>query len=444
MPDLDQRTTTTSTTSSGGGASTAGVTDEAQQLVGNQAIIDVIKAQNHPTGERELNPTKDGIVFLGMNKDAHAEARRLNGQNRGRGGAGGAVAAVPQKEQDHYKRGGKDYDLTTAEGAASFVATLGLPDQLAVNVADFLLNGPGDARDELAQFVRILSEAEMGERSIDRMVLSGHSVGSMIWGDDNGMINFSVLDELFELFPKAAEQVEHLMLSACYTGGESKMGQYTDMMPGLESVWAYHGSSPGTWSGAMPHMDRWEAATESGKDASGVDPSLAQGTRKDHNVSTWNTTDGYQGDKPMSIWELTRELDSQDSVYQAHFSGDEEVANSQSGPLRTYYGLVQRALSHPELPSSRRAELDVRRDVTIRLLYFKLISGKFQNHYKGQLEAGYAEAGIPMPDFSTLTRAQALAAVEALEATGAAATALDLLQRGIRDLSTDVIPTAWV
>jgi hypothetical protein len=266
----------------------------------------------------------------------------------------------------------------------------------------------------------------------------------MIWGDDNGMINFSVLDDLFELFPKAASQVEHLMLSACYTGGESKMGQYTDMMPDLESVWAYHGSSPGTWSGAMPHMDQWEAATETGKDASGVDPSLAAGTRKSEYVSTWNETDGYQGDKPMSIWELTNELDSQDSVYRAHFSGDEEVANPQSGPLRTYYGLVQRALSHPELPSSRRAELDIRRDVTIRLLYFKVISRKFQTHYSGQLAAGYAEAGIPMPDFTTLTRAQTLAAIQALAASGAGANALDLLQRGLGDLDPDVIPTAWV
>ena len=46
------------------------------------------------------------------------------------------------------------------------------------------------------KFLRILSEAEMGERKIDRMVLSGHSVGSQIWGDDNGEIGFDELERL--------------------------------------------------------------------------------------------------------------------------------------------------------------------------------------------------------------------------------------------------------
>jgi hypothetical protein len=443
MPDHQQQTTTTTSTGQST-SSSGGTSDQAQQLVGNQAIVDVISAENQYTGPRALNPNKNGIVYMGMNEYAHDEANRLNAANRG---SGGAVAAKPQHKQDHIKRNGKEFDLTSAEGSAAYVATLGLPDQLAVDAAQFLADAGDESRDELAQLVRILSEAEMGERSMDRMVLSGHSVGSQIWGDDNGSIRFTDLDELFDLFPKAAAQIEHLMLSACYSGGEAKMDQYHDMFPGLSSIWAYHDSSPGTWSGAMDHMDRWESATEAGKDASGVDPSLANGKRKAKNVSTWNSADGYQGDQPMSIYDVERALRNDEHVYQSHFDGREEVENSQSGPLRTYYGQVQRGLSHPDMESSRIPELETRRDVTIRLLYFKLISGKFANHYGSRVADGVQAAGLDMPAFGEIGRKDTLDFIEALEAAGgdsSTANAVDLLKRGLRDLDTEVIPTSWV
>lgn len=443
MPDLAQRQTTTPTTGAAT-STTVGGADPAQQLLGNQAIVDIIRAENKPTGERKRDPNKNGIVYLGMNGHAADEAKKLNGLNAG---SGGAVAALPQKEQDKLTTGGKTFDLTTEAGAARFVATLGLPNQLAVQAAEFLLGAGSGARDELAQLIRILSEAEMGARQIDRMVLSGHSVGSMIWGDDNGEIGFGELKDLFDLFPKAAAQVQHLMLSACYTGGEGKMGQYTGMMPELDSVWAYHDSSPGTWSGAMDHMEDWEKATERGKPASGVDPGLAAGTRKAANVSTWNKDDGYQGDKPLEIWELQQQLRSQQAVFDQHLSGAVEVTDTQSGPLRGYYNLVQRVLSHRDAPSALVADLTAKRDTTIRLIFFKLVSSKFQAAHKDTLSAAYKGAGLAQPDFATLGRKGTLDAIRALEAAGgdaATAKAVDLLQRGLRDLQVEVIPTSWV
>jgi len=442
MPDYQQQNTTQTSTSTS--TSSNGGNDTDQQLSGNQAIVDIIKAQNNATGQRELNPNKNGIVFLGLNEYAHDEANHLNRINRG---SGGAIAAKPGKEQDKITKGGTTYDLQTTEGVASYIATLGLPDQKAIDVSEYLLTVGGKARDEMAQFVRILSEAEMGERAIDRMVLSGHSVGSQIWGDHNGSISFTSLSELFDIFPNAADQVEHLMLSACYAGGEAKMAQYHDMFGNVESVMGYHGSSPGTWSGAMDHMTRWENATDKGDSPGGVDPSITSGLRKSENVSTWNAADGYQGDKPMSVWEIENALSSQASVFYSFFNGDQEVENSQTGPLRNYYNLVQRALAHPDLGGAQVADLESKRDITIRLLYFGLIGGKFQNHYKSQLETGIQAAGLDVPDLSTLGRKGALDFIDDLEAAGgdnSTTAALDLLKKGLRDLDSDVIPTAWV
>ena len=270
----------------------AGVTNVAQETLGNQQIIDIIRAQNNPTGQRDLNPQKNGIVFMGMNTYAHYESQALNCFNKG---DGGVRSALPQKKQDHLKRGSTEYDLATESGAASYIATLGLPDNLAIKAATFLVNAGEDARDELGEFIRILSEAEMGERKIDRMVLSGHSAGSQIWGDDNGEILFDQLAELTKLFPNAMGQVQHLFMSACSTGKEEGIKQYPELFQGLESVFAYHASSPGTWTGAIDHLGQWEEATEAGKPASNVDPSLVDGIRKSKNSATWNKTDGYQG-----------------------------------------------------------------------------------------------------------------------------------------------------
>ena len=439
MPTYQQENSQTQTNSNSL-SNSSGSEVEEQALLGNQAIIDIVKAENNSTGERDLNPHKNGIVFLGMNGYAHDEANALNRFNQN---SGGAKSVTPSKDQDQVTKGGTKYDLTTVEGAASFIATLGMPDQMAVNAADFLLNSGASARDELGQFIQILSEAEMGERQIDRMVLSGHSVGSQIWGDDNGEITMGDFDKLSDIFPKAFGQVQHLMLSACYSGGETNMMSNKEIWKGAESIWAYHDSSPGTWSGAMGHMENWEEATETGKDAGAIDPELAKG-RKAENVSTWNSTDGYQGADPMSNWEIRTEIESREGMFQGFFDGNQVVANAQTGPLREYYGLLQRGISHVDMDESFRSGLIVKRDQTIRLLYFALISSKFQEHYSKTLNDAYQSAGLSVPDFGKMNRTETLKHISDVEQALSGTEALRLLKTGLIDLDTNVIPTTWV
>ena len=438
MPDQQRRVPQPATTTTSSSSSSS---QDEQSTLGNQTINDIIAAQNNPTGQRELNPNKNGIVFMGLNGFAADESRKLNELNRG---SGGAISALPKEKQDHIKRHGQEFDLTTAEGSASYAATLGLPNNKAIEVANFLLAAGSKSRDELAQFVRILSEAEMGERKIDRMVLSGHSIGSQIWGDDNGTVQMTQFEDLAKIFPSAMGQVDHLMFSACYSGGENRMMEHQNAFEGVESIWAYHGSSPGTWTGAMDHMGAWEKATEPGKDASGVDPELAKGFRKASKVSTWNATDGYQGDQPMSYQEIERQLQSQDSVFQEHFSGQTNVENSQAGPLRNYYNLLQRAASHPQIDSASRQIVIERINITIRLLYFSLICKHFQNHYGDTLRNDYEEAGIDLPNFENMTRDEVLRHLESVNGQLNGSESHRLLNQGLHQLNSSVIPTGWV
>ena len=430
-----------SQSSNGSSSSSSGSQNEEQALVGNQAIIDIVKTENNATGERAVNPHKNGIVYMGFNHFSHDEASALNQYNRN---AGGARSVRPGKEQDQITRGGIKYDLTTVEGAASFISTLGLPDQMAVDAADFLINAQNQARDELGQFIQILSEAEMGERKIDRMVLSGHSVGSMIWGDDNGTVNMEEFERLSYIFPKAFGQVQHLMLSACYSGGETRMNSHREIWRGAQSIMAYHESSPGTWTGAMDHMKEWEAVTETGKDAAGVTPEIAKGHRKAKNVSTWNVSDGYKGGKPMSVHEIERELTAREGLFQEFLAGTQIVENSQAGPLRDYYGLVQRGISHVEIDELRRADLEIKRDVTIRLLYFGLVSSKFQSHYTKSLEEAYQQAGMTVPDFTKMNRKEVIDHINEVRSQLSGTEGFRLLEKGLGELDSEIIPTSWV
>ena len=62
MPTYQQESTQTQTNSNSSSTS-SGAEVEEQALLGNQAIIDIVKAENNSTGQRELNPHKNGIVF---------------------------------------------------------------------------------------------------------------------------------------------------------------------------------------------------------------------------------------------------------------------------------------------------------------------------------------------------------------------------------------------
>ena len=75
------------------------------------------------------------------------------------------------------------------------------------------------------------------------------------------------------------------------------------------------------------------------------------------------------------------------------------------------------------------------------MLYFGLISTKFQEHYSSQLSAGIRAAGLSVPDFNQLGRKGSLHFIQELAAAGgdsSTTTALDLLQRGLKDLTEDL------
>jgi len=307
-------------------------------------------------------------------------------------------------------------------------------------------------RDEVGQVVRTFLQAERGERTLERLILSGHSIGSGVWGDNNGYFELDLLEAILAEFPEVAPQIEDVMIAGCYSGRLYHLERYRRMFPNLVSFWGYGASAPGTWSGAMIHNQRWEQASR-GHDPAAVVRTVVAGTRKGENVATWNVVTHFMPDTPARpLAEVLADLDQARPAYAEFLAGTRVQTSTQHGELRDTYTVVQEALGMPSLPSERRAELEPLRDQCIRLIYFEVIREKFVANYGAEVAAGYAALGHEAPAFAELSRLEALAAIAAFEAACAEAGALPpaaerartLLTEGLRDLGSAVIPTSWV
>jgi hypothetical protein len=282
----------------------------------------------------------------------------------------------------------------------------------------------------------------------NRLVISAHHAGTTeFWGHDNGIITFDQIRSLARAFPKAAEAIQHIHFSACYSA--LKMMSWISTFPNLLTMWAYSGSAPGSFSGAAVHLRLWERATRG--PGTQLHRANANSTRKGTNVTIWSRQYGMET-VSMDPIDTLRAYEAADRhVFQEFFDGEQAVASTDSGPLRDYYNEVQALLNHPELPASERPSLEKRRETTVRLIfYLSEVRGRFQEAYASVLKAGYAAAKLDSPNFALLSRKQAIQAIRDFQGKAgvnpppAARQALDLLSAGLRDLEARLIPANWI
>ena len=398
----------------------------------------------------------DDVVVLGMNQWVAHEAEALQ-----RSHPGARVTLVRDSARNDQVRGARAeggqgmHDLRTEAGLQSFVAGLELPWAQGQRVAGALASAGADARDELAQLAQVWARAEKGGVIPSRLVLSGHSGGWSLWGEDkgftNGVLTRDSLARLAAALPRAAAGVEDLCIAACYNGGEATVAAWREVFPQVRTVWAYNGSAPGTFSGATAHLARWEKATRGPVDVLAAD--RARGLRKGENVAVWSRRDGYQ---TATVRESTADLRTRYTGAQPlvarYFEGQERVRDTQRGPLREHYNTVQALLGRPEVSALERVSLERARDQTLRLLFYGNVATRFQDTHHARLARGFEALGRRAPDFSQLSRAEALARIQSFgaELSRRQPPPLDaqrlwpLLTDGLRELGRAHIPDNWL
>ncbi len=398
--------------------------------------------------------SNDGVTFVAMNNsDAHmstqeADALKARGVNLTLIKDGQVPDQLTLKDPVTGKA--TTYDLTKPEETLKFALTLKLPAEQTKAIADAISGAGSDAKDEFAQIAMLWARAERGGQCPSRLILSGHHVGWGVYGENNGKLDWPTVTKLAAAMPRGAKTVEDLMIAGCYSGGSRMMDMYTSIFPNVKTVVAYDGSSPGAASGAIPHQARWEKTTRGTRED--IDRAIFDGTRKGENVTVWTKAHGFQdGKPPRSLDELRTSMQSRQGDFDRAFSGEEAITDPQGGSVRQYYNDLQRIIQHPDTQPVERAMVEGQRDMTIRLLFYPVVSTKFAQTYALPIKSGFEALGLPVPDFSKLSRKDALAQIDAFKTAfqakdpvpEAAVSLMSTLSK-FKDLSPDLIPETWV
>ena len=426
---------------------------------GRVGEISLQRMSQQPGGQGlETHVKNDDIVYFGMNPESRAgELGVLKGSAQGN-----VTGAIGERQQDTAVVNGQRVSLNEDQGLDTYLSQFGKLDAgRQAKLREFLKGISGGAKDELAQLARILYEAETGKRLMKRMVMSGHSGGTTLYGhnadySNNQSINFTDLFPLSDIFPMALGQVEDLMLSACNTGWTDKLDTYKIIFPNLRSIWGYVGFSPAYGGGSERHIQHWEKSSRGTIDQKKMDAArekVAQGSGKnDKHVALWTREHGVAGGKEKETYQTDSELATSDAdvlrqtvdarIVQ-YFDPAYRDGNIDQQNLNELYTQLQALVgSHASALGGNLAHYQGILKKTLYLRHWTNITRFFMESFGDKVRSGYQAARAEVPAYSGMGRAQALAKITAYpgDKNGEA---FRLLTQYLRDLDPSVIPDAW-
>ncbi len=294
-----------------------------------------------------------GVIHLGMREASKSEVAALDEAARGQGG----VHSIPGwKSEGKVTVDGTEYDLTTKSGLDSFCrkcVDLGMPKDKAKAFRAFLEGRDKDVRDDFAQLGLALFNVGEGKLAANRLVLSGHSGGNSVDGDDLSEVKFDDVVTVAKMFSKGAAKIEHIAVSACNCGYVEQIDQFRGAFPNLKSYLGYSGFSPKAETNAPKHLKKWEGMTD------GDDPSRVDKFGGD--TATWNVVDGYQG-YVRSVADLEKDIASGRSAWEPYENGTKTAKpGMHDSALDDYYLSLTRLEYHPNVSAKRKAEIAAHR-----------------------------------------------------------------------------------
>ena len=240
-----------------------------------------------------LPAANDQILYLGANTDKNQADNEFKNLNFVAGGK--ATQIKTSTDSSITAANGQKFDLGKPGDVDAWSKTLGLPDAKATAVATAIKNASGAGRDELAQIATVWAKGENGGSVPSRLVLSGHVADRLMDADGSNGIESKDIQALAKAMPRAAAQVEDVMVSACYGGSKEQIDAWRGAFPNAKSIWTYgdgghtvRDKSP-TGAVAVEHLVEWEKETR-GRSLPTAKPTTTMdemGKSTLHNVTLW-------------------------------------------------------------------------------------------------------------------------------------------------------------
>jgi hypothetical protein len=429
---------------------------ELQRTAGNRAVAgalatvqrdeqkpDVISGADQAATPRPPGP-KRTTGFLGLNEGADKELAKLRKTTR---------EDVLSSLNDPVA----EAKLRNDPAVLDFVF-----DDLKISVGDFarwdkasdvLLNANVNMREQLADIMRWFNKAENGEIILDRLVLSGHSNGVELWGESvegresqpGSMLLDRDLRNIAAVFPKATQQVEDVMFSACFSINAVEL--VIKVFPNLRTAWSYTTFSPSAKQGSDEHIAEFTRATEGAG-------TLKRSNRRGSSA-LWTREKGYVVGDPS--------LAAAGGLYTAAYRLWGEVGHPMflgtkpdltSDQLMPTYVALQRMIAHPGTDSELRKRAERVMQIVLHLRFWPRLREKFQTAYAATLQPAYDALGIAQPDWSKITRIALKAHLETVtrafesnpDAAGKYRALIDkYIDKGIFHFKDEqVIPRGWI
>ena len=309
-----------------------------------------------------------GVIHLGMREESGKEAKALEKGNKK--AQGGVHRIEGYKTDGEIKYNGKMHDLRTDAGLSAFQKSLSsgpdkMPKEQAQKFVDFLKTQNPASRDELSQLGLKFFQAGEGKAKINRLVISGHGFDGEIGGDGNGAFKLTDVEALAKVFPKGANKIEHVAVSACFCAGKTHFETLRSAFPHLKSAFAYNAYSPTAEKEAPKHLKKWESVTD-GDDPSKVDPLFKK-------TSTWNVKDGIQGLPETTLGDAMRSAEELESAYHAYaLQGKDKSEATKDPKLNEYYERLAVIIQHPDASAEDKEQFEAVRKAVLKLRHPEL------------------------------------------------------------------------
>jgi len=382
-------------------------------------------------------PPVGNILYVGMN-NADPEIARLAGRYRSGSPVSVTVVRATAEEKAAAIGGSATFDLTTKAGRDALAAALTPDAAKQPKLAAIFKRADKEDRDDLAHVAKVYSDTESdGKDRMTRVVLSGHSGGQEVFGI-SGEIRFDALVDLADVFPRAANQVKHLMVAGCHTGDEGTiLDFYVKAYPSLLTVWAWWDVCP-TGTGAANAIEKWAGLTEHGETAL---------PRQGGGIATWSGG-RYQGSPSgaASVAAVLASIQADDARFGEYFDGTRADPSPHGGWLEAYYDRVLAAAARPDVTGVDHVGMNTRRQQALRLRFWPDLAKNFWAKHGPVITKGYGTGAVP--NYPNLSRKDALKAISDFAAISTAAdpdkAAAAALLDGLKNLDPVLIPPSMM